>query len=109
MFTENQQILTEKKSFVRHRENENLVEFSIQLQWQTRILCMKSPKKFHKILAHKIHQAPIEFFLRHRESECLWLLGSPELGQKSLFGKDSPTLAEREKVYHYENFTNTSK
>ena len=36
LFTENQQILTEKKSTVRHRENENLVEFSFQLQWQTR-------------------------------------------------------------------------
>ena len=26
------------------------------------VLCIKSPKKFHKILAHKIHRAPTEFF-----------------------------------------------
>ena len=33
LFTENQQIPKVKKSIVRHwRENENLVEFSIQLQ-----------------------------------------------------------------------------
>ena len=29
LFTENQQIPTEKESIVKHRENENLVEFSI--------------------------------------------------------------------------------
>ena len=93
LFTENQQIPTEKKSIVKHREKENLMEFSI----------------FNKILAHKIHQAPTEFFLRHRASECLWLLDLAELGQKSLLRKESPTLAEREKVYHYENFINTGK
>ena len=32
---------------------------------------MKSAQKIHKILTHKIHQAPTEFFLRRRESECL--------------------------------------
>ena len=29
--------------------------------------------------------------------------------QKSLFRKDSPTKAEREKVYYYETMTNTGK
>ena len=29
------------------------------------ILCIKTPKKSHKILAHKIHQAATEFFVRH--------------------------------------------
>ena len=56
--------------------------FQFNCSGKLEVLCIKSPKKFHKILAHKIHQAPNEFFLRHCESECLWLLNSPETGKK---------------------------
>ena len=90
-FTENQQIVTEKKIIVRHRENENLAEFQFNYSGKLEVLCIKSAQKIQKILAHKIRQAPTEFFLIQRESERLWLLGSPELRQKSLFRKDSPT------------------
>ena len=69
-------------------------------------MCIKSAQKIHKILAHKIHEALSAFFLRHRESECLWLLNSPETGKK--FAKKIFTN-QREKVYHFENFTSTGK
>ena len=39
----------------RHQENENLVEFSIQLQWQPGSPVYKVAKEISKILAHKIH------------------------------------------------------
>ena len=49
-----------------------------------------SAQKIHKILAHKTHQAPSEFSETSRKWG-LWLLESPELRQKSSFGKDSLT------------------
>ena len=53
----------------RHQENEYLVEYLISLQWQNGNAMYKAQykvaKEFHKILAHKIHQAPTEFFLKH--------------------------------------------
>ena len=53
-------------------------------------------KNFTKILAHKIHQAPTEFFLRHCESGCLWLLNSSETGKKVCLEKiHQPTPKEK--------------
>ena len=66
------------------------------------VLCIKSPKKFHKILAREIHQAPTEFFLRHSESECLWLLNSPETGKKVFLEKiHQPKPKERKLFENY--------
>ena len=61
--------------------------------------------KTHKLLVHDIHQAPTEktvdyFFLRHRESECLWLLNSQIHNKKlakTLFMNESLTKDETEK------------
>ena len=84
------------------RSNRNLVEFSIQLQWQTTSPVYKVPKKFHRILAHEIHQALTEFFLRHSESECLWLLNSPETGKKVFLEKiHQPKPKERKLFENY--------
>ena len=82
----------------RHRETKIWLNFQFNYYGKLEVMCVKSPKKFHKILAHKIHQAPTESFLRHWEIECLWLLNLPETGKKGLFRKDSPTKAGREKV-----------
>ena len=57
-------------------------DFQFNYSDKLEVLCINSPKKFHKILAHEIHQALTESFLRHCESECLWLLNSPETGKK---------------------------
>ena len=66
------------------------------------VLCIKSPKKFHKILAHKIHQAQTDFFLRHWESECLWLLNSPDTGKRLCAEKiDQPKPKERKLFENY--------
>ena len=73
--------------------------FQFNYSDKLKVLCMKSPKKFHKILVHKIHQAPTEFFLRHCESKRLCLLNSPETGKKVCLEKDSPTKAERKKLF----------
>ena len=60
---------------------------------------MKSARKIHKILAHKIHQAPTDFFLRHRESECLFLLNSPEKGKKVCLERiHQPKSKERKSI-----------
>ena len=56
--------------------------FQFNYSGNLEVLCIKSPQKFHKIVAHKIHRAPTEFFQRHKESDSLWLLNSPEIGQK---------------------------
>ena len=82
----------------RHRENENMVEFSIQLQWQTRSPCIKSPKKFQKILAHKIPQAMTGFFSETLRKWMFVAFKFTRNRQNGLFRKDSATKAEREKV-----------
>ena len=85
------------------------MEFSIQLQWQTRSYVYKVTKELvHKILVHKIQQAPTEFFLRHCESECLWLLNSPETGKKVCLEKiHQPKPKERKLFENY--FTDVCK
>ena len=80
LFTRTSKYLQIKRN--RHRENEIWWNFQFNYSGKLEVLCIKSPKKFHKILVHKIHQAPTEFFLRHCESECLWLLNSPEAGKR---------------------------
>ena len=67
----------------RHRENENLVEFSIQLQLQTGSPVYKIAKEISQNSGSlDSPTAPTDFFLRYCESECLWLLNSPETGKK---------------------------
>ena len=62
------------------------------------VLCIKSPKKVHKILVHKIRQA----------SECLWLLNSPEIGKKVCLEKiHQPKPKERKLFENY--FTGVCK
>ena len=56
--------------------------FQFTYSGKLEFLCIKSAQKINKILAHKIHQAKTELFLRHRESECLCLLNSQETGKK---------------------------
>ena len=36
--------------------------FQFNYSGKLEVLCIKSPKKVHKILVHKIQQAPTEFF-----------------------------------------------
>ena len=36
--------------------------FQFNYSGKLEVLCIKSPKKFHKMLAHKIHQAGLSFF-----------------------------------------------
>ena len=93
----------------KYRESENLWwDFQFNYSGKLEVLCINSAAKIHKILRiHKIHQAQTEVFLRRWES--LWLLNSPEIGKKSLFRKDSPTKAEKKRIYYYENSTNTGK
>ena len=72
--------------------------FQFHYSGKLEVLCIKSPKKFHKILAHKIHQAPSEFF---SETSRKWMSVAFKFtknGQKGLFEKDSPTKAKREKI-----------
>ena len=66
------------------------------------VLCIQSPKKIHEILAHKIHQALSEFFLRYWENECLWLLNSPETGKKVCLEKiHQPKPKDRKSFENY--------
>ena len=68
--------------------------FQFTYSGKLEFLCIKSPKKFHKILVHKIQEAPTELFLRHRE--CLWFLNSPKTGKKVCLEKiHQPKLKER--------------
>ena len=76
--------------------------FQFNYSGKLEVVCIKSPKKFHKILVHKIHQASTEFFLRHCESECLWLLNLPETGKKVCLEKiHQPKLKERTLFENY--------
>ena len=65
--------------------------------WKLEVLCIKSPKEFHKILAHKFHQAPTEFFSETLRKSVAFMF--TRNGQIGLFRKDSPTKAERERNY----------
>ena len=80
-----------------------LWNFQFNYSGKLEVLCIKSPKKFHKILAHKIHQAPNEFFFRHYcESDCLWLLNSPETGKMVCLEKiHQPKPKERKLFENY--------
>ena len=82
------------------RTNRNLVwNFQFSHSGKLQVLCIKLPKKFHEILAHEIHQAPTEFFLRHSESECLWLLNSPEKGKKVCLEKIHQPKPKERKLF----------
>ena len=86
----------------RHRETKIWLDFQFNYNGKLEVMCVKSPKKFHKILAHKIHQAPTESFLRHWENECLWLLNLPETGKKVCLEKiHQPKLEERKLLENY--------
>ena len=79
--------------------------FQFNYSGKLEVLCIKSPKKVHKILVHKIQQALTEFF-----SETLWKWMSVAFKftrnrKKGLFRKDSPTKAKREQVIFENYFT----
>ena len=73
--------------------------FQFNYSGKLEVLCIKSPKKVHKILVHKIQQALTELFLRHCESECLWLLNSPETGKKVCLEKIHQPKPKESKLY----------
>ena len=56
--------------------------FQFNYSCKQKVMCIKSAQKIHKMLGHKIQQAATELFLRHRESECLWFLNSPETDKR---------------------------
>ena len=96
LFTENQQIPTEKKVLSDTEKTKIWWNFQFNYSGKLGVLCIKSAQKIHKLLAHKIHQGLTEFFMRHRESECLWLLDSPNLGQKVCLERiQQPKMKER--------------
>ena len=57
--------------------------FQFNYSGKLEVLCIKSAQKILKILDQKIHQAPTEIFLIHRETECLWHLGYQNSGKKN--------------------------
>ena len=71
--------------------------FQFNYSGKPEVLCIKSPKKFYKILAHKIHQAPTDFFSEWM-SVAFKFTRNSQNSQKVLFRKDSLTKAEREKI-----------
>ena len=83
--------------------------FQFNYSGKLEVLCVKSPKKVHKILVHKIQQALTEFFLRHCESECLWLLNSPETGKKVCLEKIHQPKPKESKLIFENYFTGVCK
>ena len=83
--------------------------FQFNYSGKLAVLCIKSPKKVHKILVHKIQQALAEFFLRHCESECLWLLNSPETGKKVCLEKIHQPKPKESKLIFENYFTGVCK
>ena len=71
----------------------------------------KSAQKIHKILAHKIHQAPTEFFSETLRKSMSVAFRFTKSQQKSVFRTDLPTCAKKREteVYYYENFTSTGE